>query len=976
MGQNTITATESDFHNPPGSFGNSFLRILLLTVLLTLIISSLYYSQQKTQFESSRNQLQQHEDQLVNLSNTQSIHQFKLLQKFITSVSQVNLSVKLTDSINLIDSFNPFWSELKNSNNVSFVGFYNLNHQPVASWHETDLKKSQQLQISQWIDTVKHTQQNLLSISCSPQCNRYFISPILVDSISAGYLIIALPLTNPLNTYSNKTKRVTGILSPALNPESSTDVLVFKWGYHINGNSIQHNYRSVLQEFAKTFPAITGNKQLIKASIKQHQYELSFYPLKLSDKSLLLVLDDISTDIKNLQLNVLQFTLITFIVLFSSLSLLLLTLKSNTHKLDKPSKNLTFDSPAKSITVDPEHLNRQITTLQKNIASQAENNLLLNSQFDSLKQRNENINLELAKQKVDLSHERDQVNKILDNTQAIIMQLQKDGTIAGINNFAESITGFKAKDLLGKNLIDLYTENAHLPLKDLEKLSSMKPGHQQLYQHEAHLKCKDGKERIVLWLHTILECEKDTDIPILSTGLDITHQKKLEKNLSWLINHDSLTSLYNRKRFERELDSALNWAKENQVNGCLLTIDLDNFKDINDSCTHKVGDIILRKVAKTLSTLTKQIDSSANAITARLGSDEFAIILRNFDEDTAGTLSQRIIKALNSISHLQRQVKFQLSACIGIATFSVADNNPTELLSNANYARNQAKYDGRNQYHIFLAEHSHLEQTHHRMLWRERIESALKNSQFVLHFQPILDIQRHKISHYETLIRMLDENNELIAPGLFIHIAEQLGLIQKIDQFMISSAIAKQGELRRQGHDIALTINLSGKAFDNPELFNQINMAIQFNNANPEKLVFEITETGAVSNIISAETVMSKIQSLGCQFALDDFGIGFSSFNYLRKLPVDYVKIDGSFVNDLANNSDNKVLVQALSEVAIGFNKLTVAEFVDSRKTLDILKQAKINYAQGYFIGKPSETIPVKTPNLFYSKASQSESVH
>ncbi|MCK5663321.1 MAG: EAL domain-containing protein, partial [Thiotrichaceae bacterium] len=971
-----ITTTKSDISYPSDSYGKSLLHILLLTVLLTLIISFLYYSQLKTQFESSRNQLQLHEEQLVNLFNTQSIHQFKLLQKLISSISQVNQAIKLTDSISLIDSFKPFWSELKSTHNVIFTGFYDLKHQPIATWHQTEFEKSQQFQISGWIDTVQHTQKSQLSVGCSSQCDRYFISPILVDNVSAGYLVIALPLTNPLNSYSDLTNRVTGILSPALNPESSTDVLVFKWGYHINGNSIQDRYQSVLQEFAKTFPAITGNKQLIKASIKQHQYELNLYPSKLLDKSLLIVLDDVSADIKKLHLNVLQFTLITFVVLFSLLSLLLLTLKSNTHKLEKPSKNPTLDSPAKSTIDDTEHLNRQITTLQNNIASQAESSLMLNSQFDSLKKHNENINLKLAKQKVDLTHERKRVNKILDNTQAIIMQLQKDGTIAGINNFAESITGYSAADLIGKNFIDLYADNAPLPLKDLERLASMKPGQQQLHRHEAHIKRKDGKERIVLWLHTILECKKATDIPILSTGLDITQQKKLEKNLSWLINHDSLTSLYNRKRFERELDSALNWAKENQANGCLLTIDLDNFKDINDSCTHKVGDIILRKVAKTLSTLTKQIDSSANAITARLGSDEFALILRNFDEDAACIFSQRIIKALNSISHLQRQVKFQLSSCIGIASFSVAENNPTELLSNANYARNQAKCDGRNQYHIFQAEHSHLEQTHHRMLWRERIESALKNSRFVLHFQPILDIQQYKIPHYETLIRMLDENNELMAPGLFIHIAEQFGLIQKIDRFMISSAIAKQGELRRQGHDIGLTINLSGKAFDDPELFNQINMAIQFNNANPEKLIFEITETGAVSNIISAEKVMSKIQSLGCQFALDDFGIGFSSFNYLRKLPVDYVKIDGSFVNDLANNSDNKVLVQALSEVAIGFNKLTVAEFVDSRKTLDILKQAKINYAQGYFIGKPSEIIPVKTPDLFYSKTSQSESLH
>ncbi len=205
--------------------------------------------------------------------------------------------------------------------------------------------------------------------------------------------------------------------------------------------------------------------------------------------------------------------------------------------------------------------------------------------------------------------------------------------------------------------------------------------------------------------------------------------------------------------------------------------------------------------------------------------------------------------------------------------------------------------------------------------------------------------------------------------------AETLGIIHEIDLFIVDSAIRKQAELTRQGHDITLAINLSGKAFDNHRLYDSIVEALHKYNARADRLIFEITETAALSDILAAEKIMARIQALGCQFALDDFGVGFSSFYYLRELPVEYVKIDGSFIKDLVNNADNLVLVKALSEVAIGFNKLSVAEFVDSLQTLHILSEARVNYAQGYFIGKPSQTIPVAPPNFYQASVLERTSV-
>lgn len=980
MTQNIAPKIVSTASNIPLNWKN-LRRVFLLSILVAAIFSSLYYQQLKHQFDTHRASSQTHDEQLLNLSIKQSALQHKQLIKIFSSLTEVYQAIESANPDKLIESFDKHWLELKETSNLGFAGFYSLSGKPLAIWSENKFDKALQQQLSKWTNIVKQSSQSLSVIDCNLSCNRYFISPLVFNEQKLAYLIFANPLDKIFSQNKLDTNRVTGILSPAENPETSSDsdILVNKWGHSIIGIIETSNSPIVLRHFAKTFPDISGETQILNSTINQQHYELAIYPLNLSDKSLFIILDDITQGIRGLYLNTLQFGFIIFSVLVVLQLLLVVTLNRLFFKA-APILESVIDNPINASNIEDNQI-KPDTSENHDSAKPQVNNLsrdkaLLTEKLDLLEHYNKDIKLELANQTICLNSERSIVNLILDNSPTIIMTLFSDGTIASMNQYGEKITGFSSDELLGKNFIDLYPANAPLALNDLQTISSIANKDQPVYQHQAHLSRKGGSECIILWLHSRLDIEEENFPHILSIGMDITQQKKLEKNLSWLVNHDTLTSLFNRSRFENELNEAVSWAKKQQADGTLLTIDLDNFKDINDSCGHKVGDIILRKVATTIRALTKQVDISVHKVTARIGGDEFAIILRNIDEEGACTLSKKIITALNKITHLQRHVSFQLSSSIGIATFSTADHNATELLSNANYARNQAKIDGRNQFHVFKAEYSHLEQTHHRMIWRERIENALKNDRFVLYFQPILNIQQSTISHYETLIRMLGENNEIIAPDLFINIAEQFGLIQQIDSFIISSAIAKQGKLRRQGDDVTLTINLSGKAFDDPELYRKIKTAIQINKANPEHLIFEITETFAMSNIIAAEKVMMQIQSIGCQFALDDFGIGFSSFQYLRQLPVEYVKIDGSFVNDLANNSDNKVLVHALSEVAIGFNKLTVAEFVDSRETLDILREAKVNYAQGYFIGKPCETIPVDLPDNLFTTNFNKPSLH
>jgi len=273
----------------------------------------------------------------------------------------------------------------------------------------------------------------------------------------------------------------------------------------------------------------------------------------------------------------------------------------------------------------------------------------------------------------------------------------------------------------------------------------------------------------------------------------------------------------------------------------------------------------------------------------------------------------------------------------------------------ADLAMYKAKANGKGTYHTFSANDKTKELLETRVLWKHKIENALENNLFVLYFQPIMNIKTNTIQHYEVLIRMRDnDTNEINLPGKFIEIAEETGLINTIDHYVIQHSMMKLAALQDKGITTKLAINLSGAVVDNKLLLPLLKRTIKQYNISPENLIFEITETAAVSNFQQAKLLMTEIKKLGCNFSLDDFGVGFSSFNYLRELPVDIIKIDGIFIKDLDKNADDQLFVKALVDVAKGLGKKTIAEYVENKEILAILDRFGVDYAQGYYIGRPS----------------------
>ncbi|NJN47659.1 MAG: EAL domain-containing protein [Candidatus Competibacteraceae bacterium] len=397
---------------------------------------------------------------------------------------------------------------------------------------------------------------------------------------------------------------------------------------------------------------------------------------------------------------------------------------------------------------------------------------------------------------------------------------------------------------------------------------------------------------------------EDKDQSLAGFLLDVTQEKLSEQRITYLANHDPLTGLINRHRFQERLEEQIAYNRRYDTNGVLLFMDLDQFKYINDTYGHHTGDEYLRQIAGHLRKFIRDSD-----IVGRLGGDEFGIILPNTDHVQAKQFTERLLKTLNAQEFMHEDRLTSFGASIGVVLFPQHGDQASELLAKADTAMYTAKDQGRNTYAIF-EEGSRSTYLQDKVHWEDRIRRALKDNGFQLYFQPIVDLRSGQIEHYESLLRMIGEDGKIIAPGAFIGIAERFGMIRDIDQWVVASALRTQGESMRNGTPVSLTINLSGRHFGNPQILEIIQESTQRHGANPNSIVFEVTETAAVENFTDACHFIQALRDKGYRIALDDFGSGFSSFDYLKNIPVDYIKIDGSFVRNLASQPGRPYLRQ------------------------------------------------------------------
>jgi len=426
-------------------------------------------------------------------------------------------------------------------------------------------------------------------------------------------------------------------------------------------------------------------------------------------------------------------------------------------------------------------------------------------------------------------------------------------------------------------------------------------------------------------------------------------RKQSEEQLIYNATHDALTELVNRREFEKRALRLLESVKRDKQQHALCFMDLDQFKVVNDSCGHAAGDEMLRQITSVLQQIVRKRDTLA-----RLGGDEFGVLMEHCSLEQAQRLAGELHRVIQDYVFLWEEQSFRVGVSIGLVAITEAVPNLTELLKEADAACYMAKDSGRNRIHVSHPEDAEIAQRHGEIQWVSKLNQALVENRFCLYAQTIVPLNSNSEKHYELLIRMIDENQQIIPPGAFLPAAERYNVVSKIDHWVIEKAFSLLSNNPAFVEQISfISINLSGQSLADQNILNFIKNQLHSTGIEGRKICFEITETAAISNMAMAIKLISELKREGCRFALDDFGSGWSSFGYLKSLSVDYLKIDGMFVKDIIDDPIDRAMVKSINDIGQIMGMQTIAEFVENDEIKGILREIGVDYAQGYGVGKP-----------------------
>jgi diguanylate cyclase (GGDEF)-like protein/PAS domain S-box-containing protein/excisionase family DNA binding protein len=552
---------------------------------------------------------------------------------------------------------------------------------------------------------------------------------------------------------------------------------------------------------------------------------------------------------------------------------------------------------------------------------------------------------------------------LVETSHDLIWATDAEGRFTYLNTAAYDIFGLAPKDLIGRCFFNFEAGAAHVGnrrfLATLRRKGEVK-------NYVTHVLTADGENRWIGINARLTNDDLGEPLGIRGTARDITEQHVATQRIEHLALHDPLTDLPNRHSLQIGIEAAM---QDSSV-GALLFIDIDHFKYVNDNFGHRAGDQLIIGVGSVL----REVVRGCGGEVYRLGGDEFAIHLPEALRKQANHAAEL---ALDAVRHYRFQASEQrvvsnLSASIGIALYPFHGSDVPSLFSNVDIAMYQAKELGRNRHMVFDQASDNLRSTHKRVHWAKRIRDALDDDRITLFAQPVVRLKDQKAMHHEVLVRLRDDQGGFILPSTFIEIAESLSLVQELDLQVVEKLLAFMREHNQVGKKLRYFVNLSRVSIADPHWVKRLMSLLTATQVDPTQLVFEITETAAMSEIDVTLSFINRLKDIGCRFALDDFGAGFSSFYYLKRFEVDYLKIDGSFIRDLATDEGSRLFVRALNDVARGLSKQVVAEWVESPEALKLLVEMGAQYGQGYLFRKPmpiADTVRAATNRLLRAKA-------
>ncbi|WP_455196562.1 EAL domain-containing protein [Kaarinaea lacus] len=534
-----------------------------------------------------------------------------------------------------------------------------------------------------------------------------------------------------------------------------------------------------------------------------------------------------------------------------------------------------------------------------------------------------------------------------------VITTDANGLVEYVNQVAAQLTGVNNDDAKGLGLFDVLTlvNDEGVPPSTNPVLKAINE-QRIIDNYEPMTLVRENGDNYAVEL-TAAPIE-DYDGSIIGAVLvfrNMTAIRDMANQMAYQATHDSLTGLINRDEFERRLVEAINVARNNHEEHVLCYMDLDQFKVVNDTCGHIAGDELLKQLTVLLHRKIRKSDTLG-----RLGGDEFGILFLDCKLDKARQIIRILCNTINEFRFVWGDKSFEVGVSVGVVAINSQSGGLTEVLSAADSACFVAKDLGRNRIHIYQPDDQILSQRRGEMQWLPRIRHALENDRFQLYYQKFIPVSSPDSEYnIELLVRMIDEKGEIIPPMAFLPAAERYDLMPAIDRWVINNAFLS---LRNYQQYIAnanymWTINISGQSLSDEYFLDFIIGKRLEHQVDASRICFEITETAAVTNLTDATHLITALKEEGFRFALDDFGSGLSSFNYLKHLPVDYLKIDGSFVKDLMDDPIDYAMVESINQIGHILKLKTIAEFVENNETLQILKELKVDYAQGYAIHKP-----------------------